>query len=258
VTPEPTCIDDQRPLASLSALSEARERSGGWRSCTRPLYLIARLALAIAIVLGSLQLWSKSLIEPMIPMFRNAVEFIAWDFKVDTVEVVQHGSEEALRFRANLAAPISFRGGTVYPLGWGNAPKGRFQVLLSLGGLLGYVAMFSIIAIAWPSRCIRGYAWRLVLGLPLVATLLVIDVPFTVAAELWNYLYVHYAPNEVCVLMVWSRFMMGGGGYMIGILFAGITVALSSRLAVSQFTAKEGISPWQTTPDPEIDDAERF
>jgi len=79
---------------------------------------------------------------------------------------------------------------------------------------------------------------RVTLSPPLIAILLLIDVPFTVAAELWNGLYQDYAPHEICVLMVWSRFLMGGGGYMLAILFAGIAISAANRISVPGFAPK--------------------
>jgi hypothetical protein len=197
---------------------------------TAPLKILVRLLITSAVLLGALQLWKRPLIEPMIPLFRVASEFVAQDFKIDDVEIVRHGPNETLQFTANLAAPIFFGGKTLYPFGWNHSPAGGYRVYLTLGGLAGYVALLLIIVIAWPTKRVRNYVIRLALSLLFAAVLLAIDIPFTVAAELRNVLY-DYAPHEINALMVWSRFLMGGGGYTLAILFAGVAIAGGDRLS---------------------------
>jgi hypothetical protein len=202
--------------------------------------VLVRVLLTSVVVLGFLQVWRQPLIEPMIPPIRNAIDLVAWDFRIDAVDIVHKGPNDTLRFRANLATPIFFGGRTLYPFGWGTNPPGGFQVYLTLGGLLGYVALFLIIVIAWPAKGAREHLIRWALSLPLIAILLLIDIPFTVAAELWNPIYQDYAPHQICTLMAWSRFLMGGGGYMLAILFSGVAVAAANRLSVTDSAGKSG------------------
>jgi hypothetical protein len=222
-------------MNEITEVAAAQPSPGTRPLRARPLWILARLLLASIVVMGGLQIWRQSLIEPMIPLLRGAVEFVAPDFQVDVVDIAHRGLNDTLRFRANLAAPIFFAGHTIYPFGWGNRPRGGYQISLTLGGLLGYVALFLIIIIALPARGVRNHVFRLVLSPPLIAILLLIDAPFTVAAELWNALYQDYAPHEICALMVWSRFLMGGGGYVLAILFAGIAISAANRISVTGF-----------------------
>jgi hypothetical protein len=193
----------------------------------RPLRLLARTLAVAALVLGSFQVIERALVVSLIPLYRATIGVLDDSFVLTEVALSHHGSDETLRFRANLSRPLEVEGQTLYPFGW-NAliPAGGIEVHCSLGGVLQYPALALIVALAWPTTAKELLA-RLVLFLPLALLLLLIDIPSTVLAELWNSLERMVNPNAISRWMIWSRFLMGGGGLLFGLVAAGMDILLA-------------------------------
>jgi hypothetical protein len=195
----------------------------------RPLELLARLLAAAALVLWLSHSFQRAFVKPLIPAFSTALRILNIDFTILGIDVSEDGPNETLRFRANLAHPIEIAGRRLSPFGWGSIPEGGYQVNLTLGGILQYCALTLILVLAWPARHAREFAVRLLSVLPLMGILLLIDVPFTVLAELWNAIHAGVDPHGFQPLMIWSRFLMGGGGLMLALLAAALAIALARR-----------------------------
>lgn len=71
---------------------------------------------------------------------------------------------------------------------------------------------------------------RLGLWAPLTIILFIIDTPFTVIAELWNALRNDFDSHGPCGWMVWSRFLMGGGGLVIAGMMGVLTIAAAAHV----------------------------
>jgi len=202
------------------------------RALPRPLELAIRLLAASVLVLGTLHAFQRPIVEPMIPAFRAAVRLLATEFVIDSAEIVQEGPNETLRFQANLSMPLTFAGRTLYPFGWsGVVPQGGYQVALNLGSVLQYCALTLIAVVAWPASHFKEFSMRLALSTPLLSLLLLIHVPFTTVAELWGLLYDDYDPSGFCAWLVWSRFLMGGGGLALASLAGALAIAAAKHWA---------------------------
>jgi hypothetical protein len=162
----------------------------------------------------------------MIPMFRNVVAFFGGDFTVLDMSVAHDGANETLRVRADFSHPIFIVNQFIYPL----QGKGWMQVNLTLGGVLQYSLFLLIVVVAWPVTRASEYLLRLALSAPLILILLLIDVPPTILANLWFPVHDDLAPHALWPLLIWSRFLMGGGGLVVAFLFAAaIVVAARTR-----------------------------
>lgn len=191
----------------------------------RPFELATRIVLASLLVIGGVHLYQRVLVAPLIPAFRGALWLLSPEFTITSAEVTRVDENEVVRFRANLSVPLLYEGRMLQPFGWSRrAPQGGFQVTLTAGGILQYAALALILILAWPARKWTELGFRWLLAVPLLALLVLAQVPLTVAAELWNTLHNHYDPLGLCVWMIWSRFMMGGGGLVLAILLAGVTI----------------------------------
>ena len=185
-----------------------------------PHELAVRLAIASVLILGVMHLLQRPAARALIPVFRAAIHVLSDSFVINDVRITQHGASDTVRFRANLAQPVTLDGRKIYPFGWNGGPQGGFQVTYTVGGVLSYIALMLIVVHAWPAQGAREQALRFLLSIPRIAVLLVLDVPTTVLAELWNGLYDWADIHRVSGWMVWSRFLMGGGGYLIALLMA--------------------------------------
>jgi hypothetical protein len=191
---------------------------------------MVRLAIASALVLWLSHTFERTFVQSMIPAFGAAILALDGNFTLLGIDISRDdGPNETLRIRANLAHPIKVAGRTLLPFGWGPMPEGGFQLTLALGGVLQYCALMLIVVLAWPAMRAWEFALRILIAAPLMAILLLIDVPFTVLAELWGAIHRNIDPQIFQPLMIWSRFLMGGGGLVLALLMAGIAIGLGAR-----------------------------
>jgi hypothetical protein len=171
-----------------------------------------------------------ALIRPLLPVFGGAVELLAPQFTLEPVELIPAQSP-TVRLRANLLEPVEFAGRTVFPFGWlGRVPQGGYEVSQSLTGLLQYPLLVMLIVLAWPAATLMILVLRVALGLPMAAFVLLCEAPMTMVAELWSLVRNQADPAATCYWMIWSRFLMGGGGLLIAGILGATAVIVAQRL----------------------------
>jgi hypothetical protein len=173
-----------------------------------------------------------TLIRPLLPVFGATVEVLAPQFTLQSLDLIQ-GQSPIVRLRANLLEPVEYAGHTVFPFGWlGRVPQGGYQVSQSLTGLLQYPTLALLIVLAWPASGLMVLLTRLAIGLSMAAVVLLCEAPMTMVAELWSLVRNQADPTATSYWMIWSRFLMGGGGLLIaGILGATAVIAAQRWLA---------------------------
>jgi hypothetical protein len=202
-----------------------------------PLSLAARALLAALLVVGVGHFAQHRLVSALLPVFTTAVWVLDDRFIIEDAAVVQAGSTENVRFRANLARPVVVGEQLIYPFGWNGRPLGGIEVRDAAGGVLLYASLMLIAVLAWPFRSATELAARMVLGLVAALLLILIDVPTTTLAELWHALQPEHAPfTAENGWMIWSRYLMGGGGLVLAMLLAVACIALARRLSAPQFS----------------------
>jgi hypothetical protein len=177
--------------------------------------LVLRFAVISALVLGGSYELRYVLIKPLIPVFREIIWIVSPEFTFYSIGIVQDGPSEMLKFRANLVAPIEYGGRTIDPIGWSDGLQGGYEVGYLLSGIFLYPGFLLIGVIAWPAKTMREFGLRMALTLPLLGFLLCVDTPSTTMAGLWNVIRNYYSVSAPVYSMVWSRFLMGGGGLAI-------------------------------------------
>ncbi len=192
--------------------------------------LVARFLIASTLVLGGAYQFRDALVSPLIPAFREIILFVDPEFMFYSVGISHDTGSEMLTFRANLSAPVQYGGRTIYPVGWNGGPQGGYQCGYSLSSVFLYPSFLLIGVVAWPARRLKELLIRIALTVPLLLVLLCIDVPSTVIAELWNGIRDYYSVPAPPYGMVWSRFLMGGGGLAIAGVCAVCATALAKRL----------------------------
>jgi hypothetical protein len=184
-----------------------------------------------AIVLGGVHEFGNGAVRPLLPIYSHTIELLDDRFTITDARLSHEGSSEILRFRANLARPLFVRGKELDPVGWSRPAEGGFQITYTVGGTLQFDALLLIVVLAWPAVSFREMAWRMGIALPVGAALLLLDIPFTVVAELRNFLATVVDPNGISDWMIASRFLMGGGGAMIALVAALLSILAGRRLS---------------------------
>ena len=191
--------------------------------------LAIRLVVVGAMLIAAARLLQTTLIRPLLPIYGGTVTLLAPEFTLQSLDLV--GSRpHILRLRANLLEPVEFAGRTVVPVGWlGTGPQGGYQVSLAMTGLLQYPTLTLLILLAWPATHSKEFGIRVLVGIPMAALLLLTEAPTTMVAELWSTVRDQADPGAICYWMVWSRFLMGGGGLLLGGLFGATAIVIAKR-----------------------------
>jgi hypothetical protein len=192
--------------------------------------LAIRLAVVGVLLVAAARVLQTSLIRPLLPIYSATVTLLAPQFTLQSMDLVE-SRPPILRIRANLLQPVEFAGRTVVPVGWlGAGPQGGYEVSLSMTGLLQYPLLTLLILLAWPATDLNVLGIRVLLGIPLTALLLLTEAPTTIVAELWSVVRDQADPAATCYWMVWSRFLMGGGGLLIAGMLGAAAVVVAQRL----------------------------
>jgi hypothetical protein len=195
-----------------------------------PLSLAWRFLCVTVVVLWAAHGLERRIIAPLIPALRATIGVLDDSFLILDARVAEAGPAATLSFSANLAHPVVVAGQTLHPFGSDGVPPGYAQVDCTLGGVLEYSCVLLILALGWPARGARELLVRLALCAPLLLLLVLIDVPSTVIAELWNSFEQDANVHRVDNWMIWSRFLMGGGGFALALAFAAAALAVAARL----------------------------
>lgn len=168
------------------------------------------------------------------------MEFLDSDLSILAVEIGHEGPNETVRVRANFSRPIYVAGKSLFPFGWHPGTEGWMEVNLTLGGILQYAAFTIIVVLAWPITKASELALRIAITAPLIALLLLIQVPFMILAEFWFPVHNDIDPHSFWPLLAWSRFLMGGGGVAAAILIGVVAILLARRWADTYFCESQG------------------
>lgn len=192
--------------------------------------LTVRLVLVGILLVTTARLLQIALIRPLLPVFGATVVLLAPEFTLQSVDVAPL-QPPVVRLRANLLEPVEFAGRTVFPFGWqGVVPRGGYQVSLSLTGLLQYPTLVLLIVLAWPAADPQTLGLRVLLGILMAAAVVLAEAPMTMVAELWSMVRDQSNPGATCYWMIWSRFLMGGGGLLIAGILGATAIVVAQRL----------------------------
>ena len=197
-------------------------------SLPRPVPLIARTALVSAVVLFGAYSMRRALVEPLLPLVAASMSWLDGNFQVLGVDIAHNGPNEVVRVKANLAHPVYVGTHQVKPFATVPRLAGWYQINLPVAYIFAHCLLVLIIILAWPVSRPAIYAIRMCAALPMMALLLLIDVPVTILAELWSPLHDDFQPFAFWPLLAWSRFMMGGGGFMIAAVMGIATLRISA------------------------------
>jgi len=202
----------------------------------QPLNVLMRTLLVSALVLTSTYTLRHSLAATLVRVLPRTVYAIDKHFEVLSVDV-QEGADD-LRIKANLRQPIDIGAHRIVPFGWHGHAKGWFQVDLPVGGILLYPSVVLILVLSWPATRAGAYVPRLLLTVPMLIVLLFIDLPFTVVAQLWFQLHDEFQPHALWPVLIWSRFLMGGGGFAIALAMGVVILRMTGESSPESVLAR--------------------
>ena len=203
-------------------------RAAAWPS---PLRLAVRIAAAaVLVLLVPVHAIEHVVITPLIPLHRTIIQTLDNRFVVSGVGVNDGESLDPLRFRVKLSRPLKVGATTLYPVGWPSTPAGGYQqrgelpVNYSVTWVWPYLAASLVLILAWPASRVKELASRFIVWLLLAVVFVLLDVPIMVLGGTCVILYGAFDPDAWPVWIVLSAWLVGGGGFVLSILMAVISI----------------------------------
>lgn len=173
---------------------------------------------ALALILGHVVTlacawaWGESLIKSLLPLTRILLGWIDDRFGILVLGVEHNWQDTVVRLRVNILQ-LFVMGGKVI----GESPTGWLEVTTTAGAMLQPMVIAPAIAFALP-----GAMHTRILAFTLAALLafgfLLIDLPVTLHAYMWDMFIDSLEPDRFSLLMIWHEFLHAGGRLGIALL----------------------------------------
>jgi hypothetical protein len=164
------------------------------------------LGLGFALTLAAAWAWGTLLIEAVLPITRHALAWIDDRFVILFLGVDRDVQDTVVRFRVNIAQLFVMGGRVIDP-----HAHGWLQVTTTTGAMLQPLVIAPAIAFALPGRPLAR-AGAVALAALLAFAFLLLDLPLTLFAYVWDMMVAKLEPGRASPLLLWHAFLLGGGG----------------------------------------------
>lgn len=186
--------------------------------------LALRLLLAVAAVLLAAHLWAREAVALLLPALSAVLSWVADDFRILRFEFVQERGNTSIGALAVLEHTLVLGGRAIVPDG-----ESAVRTMTPIGTVLQPVLVALALALAWPARWLE-MALRLVLVGALLAVVMLVDTPLSLAAWLWYAQLQAHEPGRASPLVWWNIFLNGGGRLALGLIAGALAIALARRI----------------------------
>jgi hypothetical protein len=175
-----------------------------------------RFALALiagfALTLTAAWLWGVALVEALLPLAHTLLGWIDGRFGILFLGIEHNWQDTVVRLRVNIAQ-IFVMGGQVIEA----HPKGWLEVTTTTGAMLQPLVIAPALALALPARIhVRPLAFGL--AALFAAAFLVVDLPLTLHAYVWDMFIDNLEPDRFSPLMAWHAFLHAGGRLGVAVI----------------------------------------
>lgn len=184
-----------------------------------PAGLALRLGVAFPLAIALIWLAGRPLVNAMLPLIHTLLGWIDDRFAILYLGLDHTSQDTVIRLRVNLMHWIVLGTRVVEP-----EPQGWLEVTTTLGAMLQPLVIALGLTAAWPGNALTR-CWRVVRAALLGLLFMLVDIPLTLHAYVWDMLVEHYDPQRLSALMVVHRFLHGGGRLGVGVLLAVLAVA---------------------------------
>lgn len=230
----------------MNSTTLSRHR-GAHTSC----HVLLRLLLSAAVSLPLVVFYGEALVNSWLSAYWTVFSWVAADFKLLNLYIDHEGADRVVRAQVMWQHIVFIGDHVIYP-----DPRGTANASTLLAHALQGPLVAVLTTLAWPTRGSIGqgpstrrwleWAARVVALPPLLAILVLIDMPVVLAGELWDLALDSLDPGSTSALVLWKQFMQGGGRYALG-LAAGVLVILAAR-RISQFVSERLSAAVSTEP----------
>lgn len=169
--------------------------------------------------------YSRDAVALLMPALSKALSFVADDFKILRFEFVEERGNAAIAALATLDHVLVLGGRAIVPNG-----TSVMAVTTTVGTVLQPVLVALVLVLARPVRWFEAVL-RIVFVAPLIALVVLLDTPFSMAAWLWEIQLRAYEPGRASPLVWWNIFLNGGGRLALGLLAGASSVVLAQSVA---------------------------
>jgi hypothetical protein len=185
--------------------------------------LTARLLLALTLLVAISRYAGTRIVEGLIPVYRAEIELVQDTYRIRVLELATVGADRVVRIEAGIARMTAVAGKVL-----DDDPRNviRVSTLAAnayLPGLLGLGLM-----LAWPVPRGRLFGIRLLVGLPLLALVVLLDVPLLLLGGIHESLLLAAGAREFSPLVAWQAFMQAGGRYALAIAAGAMALMATS------------------------------
>lgn len=195
--------------------------------------LVAGFALSITLA----ALGGRHLVELLLPVCQWLLVGLDDRFAILFLGIDQTIQDTVIRLRVNLLRLLVVGTQVVEP-----QSKGWLEVTTTVGAMLQPLTIGLGLALAWPGRIGRRLA-RAALTCAGGLFFMLIDIPLTLHAYVWDMFLAAYDPAHFSPLMTAHRFLHGGGRLGIGVALGAMAIlAFGHRRQASMATEAQPFS----------------
>jgi len=176
------------------------------------------LALGLVLALAAATVWGAGLIELLLPVLAKLIAWLDDRFAILALSIDHTTQDTVVRLRVNLTRIVVVGGIPTRP-----DPKGWLEVTTTTGAMLQPLVIGCALAVGWPARSLLRIT-RLLLAFALGLGFLILDVPVTLHAYVWDMFVYHYDPHGFSPLLAWHEALNAGGRLGMGLLYGVIAI----------------------------------
>ena len=180
------------------------------------------LIVTLTLTLIAAWAWGQTLIEVLLPTTQALLYVLDDRFDILFLGVEHNWQDSVVRLRVNISTLFVLGGEVLTP-----HPKGWLEVTTTIGAMLQPLVIAPAIAAALPGR-LAVRLMRLVIAILLALGFLVIDLPLTLYAYVWDMLIDSLAPNGFSPLLAWHEFLHAGGRLGMGVLLGLLAISAAN------------------------------
>lgn len=182
-----------------------------------------RLVILVAILLTLGRVYGSAIVSPMLPALIWMIETVDDRLRVDHAFIVDRSADTVIQLKVTPIRMLFLGDRLLMP-----DAQLHFDPTTLVGSVLQPVILLLAIILAWPATRLRALLARLVIAVPMMAVLLVVNVPLGFVGVMQDFReYLPAAP--VTALVYWNDFLQTGGPLALAIAAGVLVVSAADR-----------------------------
>lgn len=181
-----------------------------------------RLVAAICLLMLLDYLYSRQLIEALLPLLRRELVWLDDHFHILNLAFATQGYDSVIRLDVTLARTLVIDSHAIAP-----DPRAHAMVSTLASSVVQPAIIGFTLLTVWPASHLAQYLSRYVIGLTLLLLLLPFDIPFVLLGELLQVIVSSLGKHDFSFLISWKDFLQQGGRQVLGLCIAMISIVLA-------------------------------